>query len=102
VETEPFETFVRLYLEENGYVTSTNVSIPRKGGGGDIDVFALHPDLNGGVIGFCSTNTNGIPARRWRRQMQKQKRFILEKYPILKGEAGILALHLVNRKKREE
>jgi len=84
-EAEPFETLVRLYLEENGYSASTNLPIPLKEGGGDVDIFALHPGRDKGIIGFCVTNTYGIPAREWGRQMQKQKLFILTRYPSLTG-----------------
>jgi hypothetical protein len=86
MEHEPFETLARLYLDEEGYIVSTDVSIPQKWGGGDIDILALHPDRKGAIIGFCTTNTNGIPVRKWSRQIQKQKRFILGKYPSLNGD----------------
>jgi hypothetical protein len=86
MEYEPFETLARLYLEENGYITSMDVLIPRESGGGDVDVFAIHPNQKGAIIGFCTTNTNGIPVQKWSRQIQKQKRFILGKYPSLNGD----------------
>jgi len=84
-EYEPFETFARLYLEEKGYVTSTNIKLPPELGGGDIDIFAHHPHRGTAVIGFCVTTTHGIP-RGLRKQMIKQREFVYRSYPSLRGK----------------